>query len=298
MESWAEPLHQGDGRASSEAEQAGLPFSLALFPVATHPLVTRLGPSVTYRLLAQRLYAYMDWTIVLETDAILPVVKAIVEDGYDLGGGLELQRDALKIVYDEGKHAWEAMSTKHEVIAMTGIFAEPSATPGYLHCLRRAREEAQPGDQTMIDLLFAIVSETLITKMLTQLPRDETVLPLVRSTVLDHARDEARHHLVFAQIIQIAWARWAPDQRARYAPLLAEFVAAFLQPDLGSIRRWLVASSLPEVEARAVIEDVYSPSAVHQDMRDASLSGLYALRQAGLYDCQAFVDALGIRGLV
>jgi len=291
----------GDAEVAREFVDGGngtLPFSENLFPLVRHPLVREAGSEAGKWLLAQRCYAYLDWTFALETDVVLPVAGRLADDIYDLAAGPALSEDAFKIILDEGFHSIEAMHAKLAVAAATGIaplagFIQPS----FLARLRASEDATDREQRLMARFVFALVSETLITGFLTDLPEDHTVLPVVRATVRRHAIDEASHHRVFAKVMAIAWDRWSLRQRDLYAPWFAEFLDAFLAPDRRASAFWLHRLGLAEAAIHGLLEDVFAPSVQAPLIRRGAEPSLRAMRRAGLFDHPAFVDALGAKGL-
>lgn len=288
------------GNGHADGDCGTLPFSESLFPLVRHPLIKAAGPMAASWLLAQRLYGYLDWTFALETDVVLPVARRMAAaDFYQLQAGADLATDARRIILDEEFHAAEAIDAKHAVVKATGILpATPYIPPSFMTRLETVERRTESHEQQWVRFVFTLVSETLITGLLTDLPRDDTVLPVVRETVRRHAIDEAGHHRVFAKVMAIAWDRWSQEQRERYAPWFAEFLKAFLAPDENSTAHWLKHLGLAREDIRAVIEDVFAPSAQAQRIREASEPSLRAMRRAGLFDHQSFVDALGADGLI
>lgn len=283
------PLALGLGR---------LPFSPALFPLAVHPLVKELGDGASDYLLAQRLYAYLDWTVELETRVVAPVSYGLAEHQYGLPNDPSLIEDALKIACDEAYHALDALETRRKVVESCGVQpVSQRIVPTFLAALEKAKSDSPPDRRGLVPLIFAIVSETLITATLTRLPNDPDVDPLVRRVVLHHALDEAQHHAVYSRILEMLWDRWSEDQRSLHAPLLARFIEAFLAPDVGAARSWLLQLGVTEKVAAGIVEDVYAPSEVLRDMRLAAAPSLESMRRAGLFENAVFVDALGERGL-
>jgi hypothetical protein len=275
-----------------------LPFSRELLPLVDHPLLRQVGHQGSLWLLAQRLYSYMDWTFALETNVVLPVAGKLLQHGYGLDGGPELREDALKIIVDEGHHALEAMSTKNAVVAATGVVPVQAYTPpSFVARLARVEGESPASERAVVRLVFAMVSETLITSLLTKLPKDETVLPVVRAAIRQHAHDEARHHSVFAKVMEVAWSRWSVAEQDRYAPLFADFLEAFLLPNVAAADSWLRCLGIADDVRGAVLEDVYAPSRLRSSIREASEPSLRAMRRAGIFDNRRFVDVIGAKGM-
>jgi hypothetical protein len=275
-----------------------LPFSVDLYPVAGHKAVAERGPDVGRFLLTQRLNQYLDFTTRLENGIVTKVATDVFDGRFELGGGPALALDAQRIGVDEQWHALEAARTKQEVAVAVGI---PPALclidPPFLRVLRMRMAEARPEDRLTVRLVFAIVSETLITGTLTLLPADSTVLPIVRSVVRRHARDEALHHAVFAQVAALLWSSWPNSRKDLFAHLFAEFMEAFLRPDLEAFVTGLLAAGFDRAEARAIIDDLYPSKTVRELTIKSARPSLLALEEAGIAEHPAFIDALDVLGL-
>jgi len=152
-------------------------FTPELAPWATHPLVAGQGEAAVRRVLIRRLYDYLHFTIELEQLAVIPIATAIARgrSGLDLPAGM--RSDAYKIVTDEAWHAQFSFDLLEQVEAATGIRRRQPVLPAFVGRLDRIREQLDPGTRGLEGLLFSIVSETLISAILADLPRDPRLPP-------------------------------------------------------------------------------------------------------------------------
>jgi hypothetical protein len=126
---------------------------------------------------------------------------------------------------------------RRQVSEATGIAPERTGTPPFLRRLR-AIARTLPRDQRRLSVaLFAVVSETLISGILAQVPRDERVVTAVRALIADHAEDEGRHSAFFSQFFAYLSPRLGSELQATLGPLLPQFILAFLEPDASAVRR-------------------------------------------------------------
>ncbi len=272
-------------------------FTPELVPVSRHPLVARLGPEAVRALQVKTLYRYLDFTKRLELDAI-SVVAADIALGR---AGPELpdvmRQDAFKLCTDEAHHAYFSDDMKRQVAEATGVAVEDSSTPRFLRRLRAIRRDL-PRDQRRLALaLFSVVSETLISGILCQVPKDERVVTSVREMVADHAEDEGRHSAFFSQFFGYLWPRLGNSLRAELGPLLPEFIQAFLEPDKTPIRRSLRALPLHPDEVETILAESYPPAEVAASTRQAATVTLHLFERHGVMDDPHLADAFRERGL-
>ncbi len=173
----------------------GLFFPPELVPIAVHPEVTRLGPAVVREVLIRRLYTYLQFTVTLETECITPVSYRIAGDQFGLNLPREMMLDAHLIATDESYHAYFSLDLINQVENLTGVKQSDEVTPLFMKRLAEVKSGFKERYHPTVDALFAVVSETLILSMLTQIPRDRRVLSGVREAVSDHAKDESVHNV-------------------------------------------------------------------------------------------------------
>jgi hypothetical protein len=272
-------------------------FSPELVAITTHPLVSQLGPDVARELQVQHLYRYLDFTTKLELEVIIQVAKNIA-----LGRrGIELpdimREDAFKLCTDESHHAYFSDDLRRQVRGATGIVPDPGGTPPFLRRLRVLQRELPSELRPLAEVLFAVVSETLISSILSKLPKDPRVVTAVRAIVADHAEDEGRHSAYFSQLFTCLWPRLGDRQRTALGPLLPLFIRAFLEPDQRAIRRSLTKYALDEEQIRAVVDQTYPEAEVRAAARDASQVTLHLFRKNGLIADHRIADAFNSHGL-
>jgi hypothetical protein len=240
------PTHDGIGT---------LPFTLGLVPLARHRLVCDRGDTVRNVVLAQHLYRFCNFTEHLELEAVVPACVRLRLANVQFGVPEALARDAGRVAIDETWHAECAGDLKLDLMQTTAVVPCRSRTPMFLQVLKIIKASLTPDRQHLADMLFTCVSETLITGALTTVPRDEQVLPKVRDVLGEHAREEAFHHAIFAQVIGVMWEQLSAADRDVAGPLFALFIAAFLQPDTLAELDGLEAAGFTADEARRIVEE-------------------------------------------
>ena len=96
-------------------------FSTNLTPAAGHPLVIGYGKAAVDELLVRRLYAYLDFTTILEQEIVNPVVLRLSRDSFGLELRAAMKFDAHRIYCDEAYHALFSADMKRQVMMCTGV---------------------------------------------------------------------------------------------------------------------------------------------------------------------------------
>jgi hypothetical protein len=261
-------VRQAERRVLSEgAGDVNAFFSPDLVPLARHPLVRALPDQVFDELLIQHLYRYLDFTAKLETLVVNRTILGIAHGTVGVELPEEMRFDAFKMYCDEAYHALFSVDLARQVTARTGVRPRLPAEPFFLRRLRQIQEELPPADRPLAELLFVVVSETLISAYLADVPEAQDVEPAVREMIRDHAIDEGRHHAFFAVFLRFLWARLDPDERRRAAVLAPRLIDAFLRPDLDAIRLELAGYGLSRSAAEQITGEVYTPDVVREHVR-------------------------------
>jgi hypothetical protein len=300
-------MAQWDSRASvrahprrmlREEEAAGkLFFTPELVPAAEHTLVRALGPEAVRELHVRHLHRYLDFTTRLELEVVNKVARDIALDRAGPAMPEVMRADAFKLCTDEAHHAYFSDDMQRQVMAATDIAPDRRAIPPFLRHLR-ALTRGLPREQRRLGVvLFAVVSETLISGILAQVPRDERVVRAVRALIADHAEDEGRHSAFFSQFFAYLWPRLDRDLRGRLGPLLPRFILAFLEPDRRGIGRDLARLGLRPDEVAAVLAQAYPADQVISRARDAAKVTLHLFSHHQVTDDPRIADAFSAQGL-
>jgi P-aminobenzoate N-oxygenase AurF len=280
------------------SSQDGLFFPPELVPVVAHPSVVALGEAAMRRLLVHRLYQWLHFTVELEAVTVLPVAARIGRGRCGVTLPPRMLADAFKIVTDEAWHGQFSYELLAQVMVDTKVPPCLPDTPRFIRRLERLRRHIDPDLSGVEDLLFATVSETLISSILSDLPRDRRLPEAVREAAADHAQDEGRHHAYFAQLLRHVWPALSRDQRRRFGPLLPELICAFLEPDYRSMRWALSDCGVPDAELDRVVEESYPDGAVRAAVAQAARSTVSYFADVGALDEPRTRDAFAAQGLV
>ncbi|WP_394617343.1 diiron oxygenase [Lentzea sp. JNUCC 0626] len=273
-------------------------FTPELVPAMAHPLPRESDPEIQKNVLVHRLYEYLKFTIDLEQSAVIPVTGHISRGmaGLDLP---ELMRsDAFKIVTDEAWHAQFTYELMRDVRDRTRVAPALPDTPIFTGVLARIHEEFPSEIRGLDELLFAIVSETLISSTLDDLPQDHRLPEGVRETIADHAEDEAKYHAFFSTLLRFLWPSMTPREQELAGPYLPRLIFAFLEPDYPSVALGMAASGLPSEQVEQVNNDVYTHERVIEDVRRGAAPTLQYFIEAGALEHGATREAFAEAGLL
>jgi hypothetical protein len=272
-------------RVFSAADAAAAPISPDLVPVAAHPQVRALAPAQFRTVLLQHLYRYLRFTVALESLVVNRAVLGIASGSVGVRLSRQMRADAYKIYCDEAYHALFSADLLQQIEDVTGQRARPSEQPYVLDRLSAALAQVDVAWRPLAELLFVIVSETLISATLSDHLRAQDMAPSVRDCIHDHAVDEGRHHAYFAGFLRVLWPQLSRAEQRFAGRLVPDLVAIFLDPDLDGIRADLTDCGMTAQQAQDVLADCFAPARL-QEQRQAMA------RQTLLYfdELGAFTD--------
>ncbi|MEU7673588.1 diiron oxygenase [Micromonospora taraxaci] len=285
-------------RMLDEVEEGMTLFSAELMPCTTHPLVVAHGLDAVNELLTRRLYTYLDFTMILEQQYINPTLIRISENRTGVRFSEGMRRDAHFIYCDEAYHALNAVDLKHQVEACTATRSSITARPAFTATLRLAKRRLPRSIWPAVDLCFAIVSETLISGVLSSLPRDSTVVTAVRESIADHAVDERKHHAYFSRLAERFWPQLNSSEQRTLGPLFADFIVGFLRPDLTAYRQILHTMALQETDAEQILAESHPPAETTADIRRAARATVKLLERIGVLRDPFVADYFHRSGLI
>jgi P-aminobenzoate N-oxygenase AurF len=277
---------------------AKLFFTPELVPLIKHPLVSEQGYEAVQQIITQHLFGHLNFTDALENEIVTPVAYMIGRRQLAFGFPPAMLADARKIAVDEMHHALFAAGFVEEISRLSGVDQLPVRRPSFLLELDAIKSFHNSRTVPFLMLFFAIISETLITSTLTQVPNDERVVTGVRTILRDHAEDEARHHAYFVDVLTAAWPRLTAPQRAIIGPILPRFISMFLTPDLLHAQDCLATLGFSAGAAEQIIEEVYTPENIIAEIRPKADATVRLLRRAGVLEDPRTIDSFGKSGLL
>ncbi len=136
----------------------------------------------------------------------------------------------------------------------------------------------------LIQLFFVTISETLVTKVLNNVPHDPQVSPIVRAVVGDHAADEALHSVYFRGLFPILWQSLASYEQEEMGQLLPQLIWAFLGSDRQLEYSILRRLGFNANDSEGILEEVYVPSQIAKFVRRTANPTLKMFAAAGVFD--------------
>jgi hypothetical protein len=170
--------------------------------------------------------------------------------------------------------------------------------PTFLLQLAEILENNQPADRPLIILFFSIVSETLVTSILKDLPNDESVMDVVRDVVRDHNIDEAKHGIFFSQVLKVAWEQLTVRQQDLVGPLVPKFMKMFLEPDQEILLRCLKTTGFSDQKADQVWSETYPANRILNDVKNAARPTIRKFEEVGAFENAATKEAFDLNGLL
>jgi len=266
-------------RTLAMSDGNGYFFSADREPLVNEPEITKLGTNAIKALLVQRLYSYLRFTSFLERRVVNPVVLAIADGELGFHLPRQMRTDADKIYTDEGWHAQFSNDLAQQVESVTQIAPltprVPEFYPQLCQIVQRCRHPA------VAHLMFAIVSETLISAILRDLPHDRNVVQAVRDEIGDHARDELVHHQFFSDVLRHVWPQLSGSLRSEYGCVIPEMIRLFLRPDVETMGAALAGLGIEEVMAGELLQKIHQGAAAKSTCRNAARSTVGLFREVG-----------------
>ncbi|WP_369173400.1 diiron oxygenase [Streptomyces sp. R28] len=291
-------VRQAPRRVLEGDEQERYYFSPDLVPIAHHPLVKGLPAGCFEEVLVQHLYRYLDFTARLEYVVVNRTVLGIAQGSVGVELPEEMRFDAYKIYCDEAYHTLFSADLSRQVQQRTRVVPRLPDEPYFLVRLREILEELPSQDRALAEMLFVIVSETLISASLAEVPERSDVVAAVRSTVRDHASDEGRHHAYFAAFLRYLWGQLSASERRRSGLLVPRLIETFLQPDLPAVREELAGYGLSRDEAEHVVAETYTREAVGDHLAATSRQTVRYFEALGAFDDPEAAEEMRRLGIV
>ncbi len=276
----------------------GLPFPVSSVPMASHPKVVA-SPEQQRQILAYRLLAHLSFTSVLELDHINPVCQQLGQGESDVELGEQERNDAIRIYCDEGGHALFVNLLASSVVQEYQIDPAVIGQPLFSEKMRGLLSSSQFGlEEKLLRHLFVSVSETLVTRILREIPYDTTVASSVRSVIGDHAADEAYHSVYFRWYFPRLISKLGKNRRRKAGWVLPQFILAFLEPDRQLDNRILEAVGFCSADRREILGDSYQRNEVRRAIREAAVPTLSMIEESELLKDELTRSLFAKQGLI
>lgn len=301
MQSWYDKAGvRNDPRRMIGEEQNGeFYWPPQLAPFVNHPLVAKLekADAAKHELLIRQLYHYLQFTSNYELRVINRATDLIATGRSGVPLSTQVRLDAFKIYTDEGYHALYSVDAIHQVEKRTGVQFNEYDFDNFLNYLSDVKGQL-PELKGAVELLVVIIFETFITGSLTQVPKDNNVVSLVREIVTDHAEDEAHHHAFFSGFFPLLWGQLTVFERTKLGKILPQLIVRPLEPAIPIIHQSLLGVGLSDEEARHVIEDTYPRDEVMAGIRKSARSTMNLFAKYDLFEDKEIRNSFEESGLI
>jgi hypothetical protein len=295
------PLASWDKRASVRVrphptlrhEPDGLLFPTELVPVASHEIVEQAPESVRTRILASHLYRYLHFTAKLEHLVVNRTLLAVANDVTGLEVPDWMRLDAYKIYCDEAYHAFVAADLAAAVAKREGVETPWTVTPYFIRRLGEIVDAAGPELGPLVEILFVVCSETLISNTLNHAVGAPGLSSVVRQALDDHAHDERRHHAYFAEFLRCIWVQLTPLTQRRAGVIVPDLIDAFLRPDLDGCREEFCGYGFSRDEIEQILAESYTDEVLRVDRQHIARHTVRYFEEVGALEHAEVADAFG-----
>ncbi|MET8233416.1 diiron oxygenase [Micromonospora sp. NPDC005298] len=262
-----------------------------------HPAVAETDEVFKRYLLAQHLYQWLNFTKAFEVGVVCRATKLIAEQDCGIEVPSRVRMDAYKILVDESYHALYSVDAVEQIQTRSGIEALPYDFQPFLDNLDRIGAD-HPQHRRLVELVQVFVFETLITGLLVDIPKDPNVVTLVREIARDHAIDEGRHHVYFADFFGRLWGQLDSGDRKVVAALLPDLIVRSLQPATRSASSALREIGFSPAATRSIIAESYDPESVTAGIRSSAERTIGILENYGVLDHPGAREGFAESGLL
>jgi hypothetical protein len=279
-------------RREIRREEASLDlFPRDLVPYIEHPIIRRGFAERIPELLAYAAYRYLTFTINLETQVVNETNLSLMRNDAPMLLNPASCLDAHRLYCDEAFHALISADLMKQAIEVSGIAPVEAPPPCFLARLDEVAR--QTGGGRMSRFVFTSVSEMLITGTLNQVRRGDATPEAVRAVMMDHAADEARHHVFFRHLLTSLLQSIGRDAAIRVAASIPASIRIFTQPDVAAIECELVQVGVGRDTARQICFETFRDEDVMSQAADSArgivelVRRLELLREPRVFDAFA-----------
>lgn len=257
---------------------------------ATHPALAG-GEERQARLLrTAALFRFLNFTHKLELLVVNTVTANIALGRYDVALEPATRRHAHRIYVDEGYHA--LFSFDH-MVALQAVLPRQMAAerkPQFLVTLDGRRHRLDQRNVLLLELLFVIFSEMLITGTLKTAHARADLDEGVQDLLTQHSQDETRHHVFYKALLQDIWPQLSRDDQDFVIRRVPSLLLCYCSPDVAAMEAELACVGLSSGTARQILAETYPRRStaryaqqIGQDIFNA-LTALVSDRQRNMLD--------------
>jgi hypothetical protein len=272
-------------------------FPEHLVPHLAHPHVDPDDHLLRRYLIAQHCYQWLRFTMHFEVAVVCRATQLIADGSTGLSLTDSSRMDAYRIVVDEGYHSLYSLDVQSQLENRSGIKALEYDFGPFIRGLDGVGAD-MPDHRLLVQLLQVVVFETLVTSILSDIPKDEGVVELVRETVRDHAIDEGRHHAFFSAFFKHLWGQLDTRTRKLVAEYLPDLIIRSLQPATRPAHAALLASGFDAGKAREIVAESFAPQPVLAGIRHSAAKTIRLFEEVGVLDLPGARERFYDKGLL
>jgi hypothetical protein len=212
--------------------QPSLWFPAVLMPIMGCPGIEGLPLQEARKLHVSHLLYFLDYTTELEMTIVNKAVDCMVHGEISMYFSKGERFAVLKLYADEGYHALFSRDLAEQI---AGYYRLERFHSVRLKHLSRVLARCTGKREELALFVMAFISETVVTRELSQLGQDDLSLPIF-NMVRDHLHDEAKHSIFFADCFVKLWAQVSPCEKDFVVDALLVVVRVFCRPDISFIR--------------------------------------------------------------
>lgn len=258
-------------------------FAPELVPISQHVKVVALGPEAVQEIQVQHLYTYLEFTTIFEQKMVNAIANHVILKNIGVSVPDEMLVDAYKVYCDEAYHSLFSYDLMFQVQAATNIAPNPVDNAPLVPAIEKIISAVPPEHQQLARVFAVIVYETLISAILSKIPKNQHVANAVRQIVTDHAEDEGRHHIYFSKLMDAVWPQLTKQQKDVICPLLPQFILKSLEPNFKAYKFALARLNFKQDDIESILQDCYPPENVIAYARETARATLNLFRRNGVF---------------
>lgn len=264
-------------------------FPTGLIPLMGCSEVRGMPVDDVRKIYAGHLLYFLDYTAELELALVNKAVFCMVYGPLSKYFSVSECSAALKLYADEGYHALFSKVMAEQVAGYFQLDRHRSVRFKYFDRVCARDFNSCEG---LALFVMAFISETIITRELSLLARDDLLSPIFHM-FQDHLHDEAKHSVFFSDCFVTLWGKISGAQRDVVVDMLVIGFRIFCRPDIAFVRSQLVGRDV-------CITNVVNHLRQGWSKRASSLLSLTmkAIHRTDLLDNKSYVRQFEIEGLI
>jgi hypothetical protein len=222
-------------------------------------MIDGVGRTLTY-ILTQEAYKFMYDISEIETKIVSNTIFNIIYSPLFEYIPQQLTYDLMGIAVDEAYHAYVAIDYISQVEDFTGIVSlQPPKETSLKMAMTTVGKNIPEKLRTIFEAFAICIAENSITSELLDMNDMESACEYFCLVNKDHLMDEARHAIIFTDLLKIIWENLNTKIQNKILGLLPEFMNIYLSYESEKPYSHLILSSLniPVKTCNKILSEVY-----------------------------------------